>query len=203
MVRLVSAMGVASDGFALTVRVRRMALLRFSGRSPYGSASVSRRRPAPLLQAAQYADFAAAGREHQQVATLPVQRVRYGANHDVKIQTVGVSQVMPVDGMGAALTGHDGASPSLVGPPRTSSRVADMTSSHRVLTQLALAVQTKCQCQIGVQAAFVEFVEDHQSHALQRRIALPKRGQNALGQYLDASLARDFGGRSGYGNRRW
>src|SRR5690606_39919782 len=63
--------------------------------------------------------------------------------------------------------------------------------SRSVAQQLA-AIEGKRQRQIGIQAALVEFIEDHQPDALQRRVVLQAAGKNALGDHLDARTRTDL-----------
>ena len=46
------------------------------------------------------------------------------------------------------------------------------------------------QCQIGFAAPFVEFIEDHAGHALQRGIGLQLPQEQAIGEHLDAGGRR-------------
>ena len=56
---------------------------------------------------------------------------------------------------------------------------------HQLRPQRPAHLQTQGQPQIGVQAAFVKFVKDHQPDARQFRVGLDHSGQDALGHHLD------------------
>ncbi|CAH0326224.1 hypothetical protein SRABI111_06083 [Pseudomonas carnis] len=60
-----------------------------------------------------------------------------------------------------------------------------------VAKQLA-SVEAQGQRQVGVEAALVEFVEDQQAHAVQRRIVLQAAGEDTFGDNLDARVGADF-----------
>ena len=51
--------------------------------------------------------------------------------------------------------------------------------------QVALGIQDEGEAGIGLQAALVELVEDHQADAIQRRVPLQLAGEDALGDHLD------------------
>ncbi|MNQ64002.1 hypothetical protein D3C85_784040 [compost metagenome] len=63
---------------------------------------------------------------------------------------------------------------------------------RRLVAQQRPAVEAKGQGQVGVEAALVEFVEDHQADAFQRRVFLQAAGEDAFGDYLDARARADF-----------
>ena len=50
------------------------------------------------------------------------------------------------------------------------------------------AIERQCQGQIGIQTSFMEFIEDHQTDAIQRRIVLQAAGKDAFGDHLDARV---------------
>ena len=91
--------------------------------------------------------------------------------------------------MGAALAGDDGRVAQQPGH-RRAVQGRRHHQQAQVLAQAALAVQAQGQGQIGMKTTLVEFVENDQSHPIQRRVALQPAGQNALGQHLDPGLAR-------------
>ncbi|MCY1285500.1 hypothetical protein D9M70_344420 [compost metagenome] len=63
---------------------------------------------------------------------------------------------------------------------------------RRLVAQQRAAVEAEGQGQVGVQAALVEFVEDHQADPFQRRVLLQAAGEDALGDHLDARARADF-----------
>ena len=54
---------------------------------------------------------------------------------------------------------------------------------------MRLHVEAQRQAQVGVQAALVELVEDHQADALERRVGLQHAGQYALGDDRQPRIA--------------
>ena len=64
---------------------------------------------------------------------------------------------------------------------------------HQILTQRAAQFQGQRKAQIGVQAAFVEFIEDHSADTGQVGVGLDHAGQDAFGHHLDAGGATDLG----------
>ena len=54
------------------------------------------------------------------------------------------------------------------------------------------AVQAQGQCQVGVEAALVEFVEDQQTDTVQCRIVLQTTGEDAFGDHFDARVGPDL-----------
>ncbi|CRM08149.1 hypothetical protein [Pseudomonas sp. 58 R 3] len=60
-----------------------------------------------------------------------------------------------------------------------------------VAKQLA-AVEAQGQCQVGVEAAFVELVKNQQPHAVQCRVVLQPARENAFGDHFDAGVGPDF-----------
>ena len=51
---------------------------------------------------------------------------------------------------------------------------------------MAAGVERQGQPEVGLEAALVELVEDHQAHALEAGVALQPPGEDALGHHLDA-----------------
>ena len=116
---------------------------------------------------------------------------QHGANHDVKIETLGiVRQVMLSHGMSAALSSNDRSVAEQLRDCRSVQRRRH-DQQAQVLTQPALAVEAERQSQIGMQAALVEFIKNDQPDPLQRRVALQAAGKQALGQHFDTGLARN------------
>ncbi|MNS57878.1 hypothetical protein D3C72_907790 [compost metagenome] len=62
-----------------------------------------------------------------------------------------------------------------------------------IVAQPVLNIEQQRQRQIGLQAAFVEFIEDHQPHAAQFRIVLQHPGENALRHHFEARRGADAG----------
>ncbi|MNZ51000.1 hypothetical protein D3C78_688010 [compost metagenome] len=55
-----------------------------------------------------------------------------------------------------------------------------------ILTQPLLHVEQQRQCQIGLQAALMEFIEDHQPHTVKLGIVLQHPGQEPFGHHFQA-----------------
>lgn len=60
-----------------------------------------------------------------------------------------------------------------------------------VAKQLA-AIEAQGQCQVGVEAALMEFVEDQQAHAIECRIILQAAGEDAFGDHFDTGVGADL-----------
>ena len=54
------------------------------------------------------------------------------------------------------------------------------------------AIEAQGQREVGVEAAFVKFVEDQQAHAFQCRVVLQAPGEDAFGDHFDASVGADL-----------
>lgn len=61
----------------------------------------------------------------------------------------------------------------------------------QILTQGVRHIPAQGQPQIGLEAALMEFVEDHQGDPLQRGVPLQAPGQNPLGHHLDPGRGAD------------
>ena len=53
-------------------------------------------------------------------------------------------------------------------------------------------VERQCQPEVGIEAAFVEFVEQHGGHATQFRIVEQHAGEDAFGDDFDAGAGADL-----------
>ena len=59
----------------------------------------------------------------------------------------------------------------------------------QILAQVPLAFEAQRKPQVGIQAAFMELVEDHAADARETRVVLQHPRENALGDHFDARLA--------------
>ena len=206
MVRLVSAMGVASTILRRPVADR--AGWRAAGRRP-----ADRRTAEPAASSAQ-AGSAASRRRIWRISPPPGRNTsrspawrdsasQHGAHHDVEIEAIGIArQVMPGHRIGAAFAGDDGCVAQQPGHRRAVQRRRHHQQSQ-VLAQAALAVQAQGQGQIGVQTALVEFVENDQPHAVQRRIASAGGGSECPRSAPRCGSGAIPGSRSGCDSRRF
>ena len=94
--------------------------------------------------------------------------------------------------MHAALAGHHRRVTEQRGQALTLQGRGHQQHLERLVTQQLAAIEGQRQGQVGIQAAFVEFVEDHQADAFQRRIVLQTAGEDALGDHLDAGPRADL-----------
>ncbi len=62
----------------------------------------------------------------------------------------------------------------------------------QIVTQPLLHIEQQRQRQIGLQAAFVELIEDHQRHALQFGVLLQHAGENAFRHHFQPGLRPAF-----------
>ena len=60
-----------------------------------------------------------------------------------------------------------------------------------IVAKPALDVERECQAEVGIERAFVEFVEDDEPGAGKLRILLEPAGEDALGDDLDPRFRRD------------
>ena len=78
---------------------------------------------------------------------------------------------------------------------RPDARAVDSRRHHQdfqILAQPLLGVARQSEPKVDIERTLVEFIEQHRSHARERRIVDDHARENALGDDLDAGLARDF-----------
>ena len=173
-------------------RADRAVLLRGVKRAVQRS-EVDVRPPHPFGQPVAGAqDLALPRQEHQQTAGLLCQRL-FDGPADLFLK--------PVRGITAEVAGFDGEGPALTFDHR---RVAEQAGDRRaverrrhhedpqILAQQGLAVARQGQTEVGVEAALVEFVEQHRRHAVEAGIVLDHPGEDALGDHLDTRAGRDL-----------
>jgi len=76
--------------------------------------------------------------------------------------------------------------------PLTFQRRRHQQQLERLVAQHQTRVERERQRQVGIQAALVEFVEDHQTDAFQAWVVLQTTGENAFGDHLDAGPGADL-----------
>ncbi len=142
-------------------------------------------------QALRIADFAAAGKEGEDVALGFVERPQRALAHRLAQLGAGarrhvahihrVELAATLDNLRVAKEGGD------------ASRIQRRRHHQHPqrLIQRGARVQGQRQGEIGVEAALVELVEDHQAYAGQFRVGLQAPRQQALGDDLDACRGRD------------
>ena len=64
--------------------------------------------------------------------------------------------------------------------------VADMMTIFQVGTQNLLALARQGECQVGIDAAFVELIEDYNRHPFEQRVGDEHTRQNSFCYHFDA-----------------
>ena len=140
------------------------------------------------------ADLCLAGKKDQQAAGLVAQRLQHRLHHARLDPFTGLPGRAPADihRVHAPFAGHHRRLAEQRGQPLAFQRGRHQQHLERRVAQQLAAIEGKRQRQIGIQAALVEFVEDHQADTLQRRVVLQTAGKNALGDHLDARTRTDL-----------
>ena len=68
-----------------------------------------------------------------------------------------------------------------------------MAITRRSSRSAVCASRTRAKAKVGLQAALVEFVEDHAADAVERRVVLQQPQEEAVGDDLDAGARTDLG----------
>ena len=138
------------------------------------------------------ADFAGAGQEHEHRARLRAQRAHDRIRH------------LPVDRRARIAAEIMRRRRERRGPAFDHRRIAQQLRHPRaverrrhheqpqILAQALLRVAREREAEIGVERAFVEFVEQHGGDAGEFRIVEDEPREDALGDDFDAGLARDL-----------
>ncbi|MNC24087.1 hypothetical protein D3C75_721290 [compost metagenome] len=123
--------------------------------------------------------------EHQGTARVGRQRLQHhGAHLGLQPLLAIGGAVVVVDGKAAPLgANHRGVRQQ--GLQRHALQGGGHNEQLEIVTQPLLALDGEGQGGIGVQAALVEFVEDHQGDAGQLGVLLQHPGQHPLGHYLE------------------
>ena len=139
------------------------------------------------------ADFRRARQEHQRGARLGAERALDGVGHlgfDARARIA--AEIARVDRKAAALA----LDHRRVAEQRRHAGAVERRRHHQefqVLAQALLHVARQRQSEIGVERAFVEFVEQHRGNAVERRIVEHQPREHALGDDLDARALPDLG----------
>ena len=147
-----------------------------------------RRQPAIRQQAGRPPDLRGTGEKDQQTARIAVNRapdhIHHGALEGLMGRTL---HIAGRDWIQPPVAADQGRILQQVGHRRRF-----QGGRHHQQPQVCIEhppdIQAQGQPQIGLQAAFVEFVEDHQPHTVQRGIVLQHARQHALGHHLDAGF---------------
>ena len=142
-------------------------------------------------------DLCGAREKHQQTAAVRGQRLQYqllqhrldGLPRGQRTAVVDLHRVLP------AFTADQRRIVQQPADRRRIQRGRHDQEFQRVLliAQVLLGLQTERQAQIGVQTAFMEFVEDHQADAGQLGVGQQQTLQYSLGHHFDAGGGADSG----------
>ena len=141
------------------------------------------------------ADLGLTRQEYQQTAGLVSQCLQHAVHYPRLDELTRLERPPPtdVDGVHAAFAAHHRG---IIQQPRKAlalqGRGHQQNLQRRIVPQQFPAIQAQCQGQVGIKAALVKFVEDHQPHTLQRRVGLQAAGEDAFGHYLDAGFRPDL-----------
>ncbi len=135
------------------------------------------------------------GQEHQQAAGLVGQRLLDGLQHPGFDPLASLERRPPADihREHATFAAQHRGIAQQAGQALALQRGGHQQHLERRLagvlrTEHGASVERQRQSQIGIQAAFVELVEDHQADAFQRRIVLQTPGENTFGDHLDTGV---------------
>ena len=136
---------------------------------------------------------ACARQEHQHRARIGAQRARHRVGDLALDRRARVAaEIARLDREGAALAlDHRRVAEQL-----RDARAVERRRHHQqleIVAQALLRVAREREAEIGVERALVEFVEQHRGDAVERRIVEDQPGEDALGDDLDAGLARHLG----------
>ena len=206
MVRLVSAMLVASTTLRVPTVAGAQCSVLIGRRTDRRTAAGHRgRRPrwARFEQRLHATNLARAGEEHEHVAFFFIECALHDLRRPVARLTsrgpaaVGIGQerrplarrigTRPETSAG----GHDDRRiPEQAGHARTVERRRHHEQLE-IRRQVIARIERQRQPQVRLQAALVKLIEDHCSHAFERRIALQHAREHAFRDHFDARGARD------------
>ncbi len=140
------------------------------------------------------ADLGLTRQEHQQAARLFVQRLQHRLQHPRFDPLARLKRPRPAlrHREHAPFAAHDGRVVEQARQPLTFQRRRHQQQLERLVAQHQTRVERERQRQVGIQAALVEFVEDHQTDAFQAWVVLQTTGENAFGDHLDAGPGADL-----------
>lgn len=140
------------------------------------------------------ADLGLAGKKDQHAAAFLRQRLEHRLLHPRLDELAGLRRPSPADihREHAALAAHH----RRFAEQRRKTLALQGRRHHqhfqrRLVAQQFAAIESQRQGQVGIQAALVEFVEDHQADTVQRRVVLQATGKDTLGDHFDAGLRAD------------
>ncbi len=132
--------------------------------------------------------------EHQHAARLLIQRLHHRL-HDPRFNAfTRLERSSPAlhDRKHAALAAHHRCVIQQSRQPRAFQRGGHEQQLERFIAQQNARIEGQRQGQIGVQAALVKFVEDHQTHAFKGWIVLQATRKDAFGDDFDAGVRPDL-----------
>src|SRR5690606_17832854 len=131
-------------------------------------------------------NLAGTRQEDEYVADVIVQGSAHGAGGELLDACLGgMVEVVRVDRIAAALACYD---------RRIAKQPSDAFGLQRrrhheypkVFAKDAARLQRQCESEIRLEASLVEFVEDHEPNAVERRIILQQARQHPFGDHFDA-----------------
>ncbi|MNJ33844.1 hypothetical protein D3C77_285340 [compost metagenome] len=141
------------------------------------------------------ADFGLTGQKHQQAARLIGDGLQYAIDHPWLDVLARLERPAPayIDRVHAPFTADHRR---LIEQARQAFAFEgcrhQQNLQRRLITQQLTAIEAQGQGQVSVEAAFVEFVENQQPDALQRRIGLQTAGEDAFGDHFNPGFGTDF-----------
>jgi hypothetical protein len=135
-------------------------------------------------------DFARSGQKDQKRAAFRAQRAHHRVRHLALDGAARVAaEIVRHDRKGAALAFHHRRIAQKLCHPRAVERRRH-DQDLQILAQALLRIAREREAEVGIQGAFMEFIEQHGGDAGQFRIVEHKAGEDALGDDLDAGAAR-------------
>ncbi len=194
MVSEVSAIEVASTTLRRPERRRRngAVLLARIERAEQRHDIDVRIADALLEQRLGAADFGSARQKHQNRAGIGAQRALHGVGHlALDRRALVAAEIARLDRKSAALAFDH----RRISQQRRHPRAIERRRHHQdfqILAQALLRVTRQCQPEIGIERAFVKFVEQHGGDAVERGIVEHEPREHAFGDDLDARAFGDF-----------
>jgi len=139
-------------------------------------------------------DLSLPRQEDQYAAGFLLQRLQ-NRLHDARLDAFANLKRSPPalrDGKHAPFAAHHRRLIQQAGQPSAFERGGHEQQLERLLAQQYAGVERQRQGQVGIEAALVEFIEDHQTHAFERRVVLQAAREDALGDNLDAGVRPDL-----------
>ncbi len=139
-------------------------------------------------------DLRLPGEEHQHAAALVLQRLQHRLHHPRLDALARRQRAAPalLHRVHAPLAAHHRCLVEQRRQALALQRRRHQQELERLVAQQLTRIERQRQGQIGIQAALVEFVEDHQPDAFQCRVVLQAARKDALGDHLDAGVRPDL-----------